>query len=161
MLTINESVLRIIHWKHMLSYGVWVFCGLTIALLLSRAQTMMWMPIAAVSAALASLYWRWTFTYWRIRDARVANPILTDAVDLAWLEWVRSLEPRIDALLKSRSPKNVYTLRDFQAAYAEHAYYIHDLPKRAPYYGDVDRCIEEIALRRSRERASERPYRPK
>ena len=61
--------------------------------------------------------WRWTFLSNQVGDSRISDYVLSDAVDLAWLELARDLEPQVDALLKKRRPDRRYTARDFQHAY--------------------------------------------
>ena len=152
MKVINQSAFKIAGYKHHLSYGIWMFSALTFVLLFLKAPASNWVPMLAVALLLGGVYWRWTFLSNQVGDARISDYVLSDAVDLAWLEWARDLEPQVDALLEKRRPDRRYTARDFQHAYRCHAYYWADLPKRAPYYGDSDRCFDDLEKRREPQR---------
>ena len=149
---INTQTFKVSRLKHHLSYGVWVFGAFSLVLLSMPAPSMISAPIVAVAILLGALYWRWTYLSNQIRDARITDYVLTDVVDLSWLEWARNLEPEVDMWLDANRPDRRYTARDFQQAYWRHAYYWADLPRRAPYYGDVDRCHSDLEVRRQPQR---------
>lgn len=150
MARINPAVYQISEYKHRLSYGVWVFSGLSIVLLAMNAPLSNTVPIVIATLALAALYWRWSLAGMRIRDARVPGlqEPLQDATDLAWLAWASDFEPVIDQLLRRRRPQGDYRLGDFKAAYALFAYFRIDLPKRPPWWGDTDACFAAQERRR-------------
>jgi|GEM_PF-1557741 len=157
MLRINQGAFKIAGYKHHLSYGVWMFSAMSFVLLSMRAPARLWVPILAINALLGFIYWRWTYLSNQIRDAAVPEFLLTEPVDLAWLAWVRDLEPEIDAMLTRRRADGRYTSRDMQQAYWRHAYYWADMPKRSPYFGDTDRCFEDLEKRREPQRLARRP----
>lgn len=152
MIEINQSVFRMSSHKHFLSFGVWVFGGMTLALIASHAPAHLTLVFLFAALLLGYVYWRWTFCEHRITDAMVTDRVLTDPIDFAWLEWARDLEPEIDALLIARRPNGRYTLKDFQAAYARHARYLRDIPDRRPYYGDTEAAFEDLEKRREPQR---------
>ena len=68
-----------------------------------------WAPILALTLVLGGLYWRWSYLSNQLRDVWIRDYVLSDAVDLAWMEWIKDLEPRIDAMLEKRRPDARYT----------------------------------------------------
>lgn len=152
LLRINQGAFKISGYKHHLSYGVWMFSAMSFVLVSLRAPTSIWVPMLAINALLGFIYWRWTYLSNQIRDAAIPDFILTEPKDLAWLAWARDLEPEIDTMLMHRRPDGHYTSRDLQQAYWRHAYYWADMPKRGPYYGDTDRCFEDLEKRREPQR---------
>ena len=152
MHVINQGAFKIAGYKHNISYGIWMFSALTFVLLYLKAPASNWVPMLLITLLLGGVYWRWTFLSNQVGDARISDYVLSDAVDLAWLAWARDLEPHVDALLEKRRPDGCYTARDFQKAYGCHAYYWADLPRRAPYYGDSERCFDDLEKRRAPQR---------
>ena len=149
---INNASNVISNLKHHISYGVWVFSAVTFVLLAMRAPISYWAATLAAALTLGGLYWRWTFISNQLRDARIEEYELTDSVDLAWLAWVRDLEPEIDVWLVQNSVEGHLTSKDFQQAYWRHAYYWIDVPGRAPYHGDTERCFADLEKRREPQR---------
>ena len=156
MARINPAVYQISEYKHRLSYGVWVFAGLSAVLVAMNAPLSNIVPMVMVTLALAALYWRWSLAGMRIRDARVPglHEPLQDATDLAWLAWARDFEPVIDQLLRRRRPHGDYRLGDFKAAYALFAHFRVDLPKRPPWWGDTEACFAAQERRRDAMRST-------
>ena len=154
MYVVTAPVLTIIHHKARLVEGAWVFGALTFALLLVRAPASNWVPMLLIALLLAGLHWRWKSMSNMARDVWVRDYVLTEPVDLAWMEWIKDLEPRIDLMLEKHRPDGRYTVRDFQKAFWRHAFYKNDLQKRSPYYGDWEQCTDDLEDRRDRERTA-------
>lgn len=152
MIYINTYAMRISHYKHVLSYGLWVFGATSVALLFMRSE-LMWLMLG-ITLLMSALYWRWTYLSNHVRDAWFKDYPLTEPLDFQWLEWARDLEPEVDLWLLKHRPDGRYTARDFQQAYWRHAYYWSDVPRRAPYFGDIDACFEDLELRRTPQRSA-------
>ena len=157
---IGKESRRISTYKHHISYGIWMFGALAFVLLSLRAPAREWAPILAVTLLLGGLYWRWSYLSNQLRDVWIRDYVLSDAVDLAWMEWIKDLEPRIDAMLEKCRPDARYTAHDFQKAFSAYGYY-RDLAQRAGMrsedaWADYMESLEE---RRDRERIARRRLR--
>jgi len=105
--------------------------------------------VAAI--AFAFLWLRWDKNAMRLNDANVflANLELTDSADLQWMAWVQWYEPRTAKLLFG---KTQLTSHDMLAAMVFRIRCEVDAGYQAPYFGDTERCNDELEARRARER---------
>ena len=117
-------------------------------------KNMPWLFYAfGVGAVLVFVLWlRWDRNAARHRDANLFLPrfALSDERDLAWMTWVQWYEPRTQLLLTNEGP----TSRDMLAAMSYLIEVQVDAGYRAPYFGDTERCNDDLDERRKRERAN-------
>ena len=99
-----------------------------------------------------ALWLRWDRNAVRHRDANLLLPSfdLRDERDVGWITWVQWYEPRTKLLVNQNAP----TSRDMLAAMSYLIEVQVDAGYRAPYFGDTERCNDELDERRKRERVS-------
>jgi hypothetical protein len=67
MLAINQAAVRIIGYKHILSYGVWMFAALSLVLLTMRAPLLPYGIFHVCTLIVLGVYFRWSFASERAR----------------------------------------------------------------------------------------------
>ncbi len=114
-------------------------------------------PLVAVLPAAGCLWlgmhrFRWRSMAEVTRSTPIEDYLLTDDADLRWMAWAIELEPRAKLLMLDRRPDGQFRSVDMREIAACFAHDTYDVPKRAPYHGDVDRAIDDLEDRRTREK---------
>ncbi len=117
-------------------------------------------PISPLFAIIPAASWVWMGIHryrWRsmaeiTRATQISDYVLTDDADLRWIAWAMELEPRAKILMQRLRPDAQYRSVDVREISACFAHDTYDVPKRPPYNGDVDRAIDDLEDRRSREK---------
>ena len=82
----------------------------------------------------------------------IEDYLLTDDADLRWVAWAIDLKPRAKLMMLDRRPDGQFRSVDIREISACFAHDTYDVPKRAPYNGDVDRAIDDLEDRRTKEK---------
>jgi len=149
---IGARAVWIINIKHRIFYGWIVMGAVALGLIAAKQPFALWSAPAIVALILGALFARWSFRCNLIRDALIPDYLLTDSVDLRWMDWVAEYEPRIAAVLAKRRPDRQYRSSDFQAALWRLAYAWQDRPRLPPYFGDSERSLDDLETRQTKER---------
>jgi len=107
---------------------------------------------APLSLGFAFLWLRWDKNATRLHDAnvRLPNVELIDPADLQWMAWVQWFEPQTPQLLAGKAK---FTSHDMLAAMVYRIRCEIDAGYQAPYFGDTERCNDDLDARRSKDRA--------
>ena len=121
--------------------GVLAFASLLIAVI--PAAGCIWLGVNR---------FRWRSMAEVTRSTPIDDYLLTDDADLRWMAWAIELEPRAKLLMQQRRPDGQFRSVDVREISACFAHDTYDVPKRAPYHGDVDRAIDDLEDRRVKEK---------